>query len=56
MNFADVEKVLVQNLTFSNKASSWRKIGKGLNLFGLCQNPNCEAFNKEVIFKVGIIY
>ena len=54
LNFVNVEKGVVQNLSFSSKAPEWRSVEKGLNLFGNCQNKECEAFNEEVIHKVGI--
>ena len=56
LNFADVEKGLIQNLSFSNSAPKWRSVEEGLNLFGICKNPKCEAFDKEVVYKVGIIH
>ena len=30
------------------------KCTKGLNLFGICKKKTCQAFDKEVIYKVGI--
>ena len=41
-------------LKFSNKAPKWRKVCEGLNLFGKCIYSKCQAFKKEVIYKVGI--
>ena len=32
------------------KNSKYSNAKKGLNLFGICKNNSCEAFNKEVIF------
>ena len=54
MDFADVEKGIIQNLSFSKSAPKWRKVDEGLNLFGLCKNSKCKAFNEEVIHIVGI--
>ena len=54
INFVDVEKGLIQNLSFSKSAPEWRKVDEGLNLFGLCKNSECKAFNKEVVHIVGI--
>ena len=56
LEFADVEKGLIQNLNFSDNAPRWRVAIEGLNLFGLCENPNCQAFKKEVIHKVGFTF
>ena len=33
----------------SNAAPKYRYIAKGLNLYGICENENCEAYKKEVI-------
>ena len=49
LNFVDVEKNKINNLNFSQKAPKWRKIGKGLNIFGFCNNPKCEAYKNEVV-------
>ena len=54
INFVDVEKGLIQNVSFSKSAPEWRQVDKGLNLFGLCKNSECKAFNKEVVHIVGI--
>ena len=29
----------------------WRTISQGLNLFGICNNKNWNAFKNEVVFK-----
>ena len=54
MDFVDVEKGIIQNLSFSKSAPRWRCVREGLNLFGLCKNKTCEAFDKEVVHRVGI--
>ena len=41
-------------LQFSINAPKWRAASQGLNLFGQCINKYCEAYEKEVIFPVGI--
>ena len=56
LEFADIEKGLVQGLSFSDSAPKWRNVKTGLNLFGICKNSKCEAFDEEVIYKVGIIH
>ena len=50
LNFVDVEKEKIKNLNISQRAPKWRKMDKGLNIFGICNNSNCEAFKKEVIY------
>ena len=55
LEFADIDKITkTKKLYFSSKAPKWRKVLKGLNLFGKCINKNCEAYNVEVIHAVGI--
>ena len=56
LSFVDVEKGLIQNLSFSDSAPNWRSVKEGLNLFGVCKNQKCEAFDEEVVHKVGIIH
>ena len=48
--FSDIEKRLTENLVFSENAPEWRKVEKGLNIFGICKFPKSKAFQKEVIF------
>ena len=56
LDFVDVEKGLIQNLSFSHSAPRWRAVSHGLNLFGICKNSKCQAFDKEVVYKVGITH
>ena len=50
IDFADVSKGKVKELKFSKSAPEWRKVQKGLNIFGICCNPDCKAHEKEVVF------
>lgn len=50
LNFVDVQSLQIKNLNFSSNAPRWRVVKKGLNIFGICKNKNCEAYNKEVVF------
>ena len=55
LEFVDVDDLTkTKKLKFSSKAPNWRKVSIGLNLFGKCLNKKCEAFNAEVIHRVGI--
>ena len=51
--FTDPEKVGPKGIKFSPDAPFYRAVTKGLNLFGICENKNCLAFKKEVIYKFG---
>ena len=54
MEFVNVENGVITNLEFSESAPKWRSVTNGLNLFGICKKQTCQAFGKEVIYKVGI--
>ena len=61
LTFVDVEKGKIKNLNFSKNAPKWRKVDKGLNIFGICNNSKCEAHKKEVVYttvltKDGLIF
>ena len=49
--FTDPEKVKPKGIKFSDKASFYRTLSKGMNILGICENKNCMAFKKEVIYK-----
>lgn len=49
--FIDPSHTNIKQLSLSKEAPKWRIISEGLNIFGICQNPDCEAKNKEVIFR-----
>ena len=50
IDFSDVSKGKIKELKFSKSAPSWRKVKDGLNIFGICQNDECKAYNKEVVY------
>ena len=54
MNFVNVDKGVIKNLHFSDSSHEWRMVTEGLNLFGICKNKDCRAFDKEVVHIVGI--
>ncbi len=39
---------------FSNEAAKWNILINGLNVSGICENNNCEAYNKEVDCHIGM--
>jgi len=51
--FTDPEKIEPKGLKFSDKAPFYRAVTKGMNLLGICENKNCIAFKREVIYKFG---
>ena len=49
IDFKNIECGKVVNLQVKNLGEKWRKITRGINLFGKCENEKCEAYNCEVI-------
>ena len=54
IKFVDVSTGKVKELKFDEKAPKWREVNNGLNIFGICRNKKCEAFQKEVIHKTNL--
>ena len=54
ISFIDVSTGKVKELKFSKNAPDWRKVNKGLNIFGICKNPKCQAFKEEVVYKTNL--
>ena len=52
MLFSDVSKNKTKELTFSKKAPSYRKVTKGINIFGICKFKKCLAYQKEVVVRI----
>ena len=50
LDFVDVSSGKIKKLVFSDKAPIWRKVSKGLNIFGICNNSKCKAWKKEVVY------
>ena len=48
--FTDVSKEKVTHLKFSETAPIYRRVKEGLNIFGICQNKECIANKKEVVY------
>ena len=50
--FSNLSEEFIRRDNVSSHNSSipdWRIIGKGINLYGICQNNNCVAKGKQVI-------
>ncbi len=48
--FSDISKEKTKELKFSESAPPWRKVKEGLNIFGICENDECKAHKKEVVY------
>ena len=42
-----------EDIKISSKGPSYRTVKEGMNLFGICKNKKCLAYNKEVIHMFG---
>ena len=54
LDFVDVKTGKTKKLEFNKNAPKWRCVKKGLNIFGICENSECEAYKKEVVHIVGL--
>lgn len=52
MIFTDLSKNKTKEIRFSKKAPSYRKITKGINIFGICNFKKCQAYKKEVVVRI----
>lgn len=51
--FTDPTKVMPKDIKISSKGPSYRTVTEGMNLFGICKNKKCLAYDKEVIHMFG---
>ena len=49
--FVDPSNSDIKQLKLSKNPLKWRKVKRGLNIFGKCENKKCQASGKEVIYK-----
>jgi len=52
MIFTDLSKNKTSEIRCSKTAPSYRKIIKGINIFGICNFKKCKAYKKEVVSNV----
>ena len=52
--FVNVSQGKIKELKLSKNAPKWRLINEGLNIFGICQNSKCKAYNKEVVYRTNL--
>ena len=50
-NLSD-EFLIKVDVSYSPNIPKWRTVGKGINLFGICKNNNCQAKGNQVIMRV----
>ena len=51
--FTDPTKVSPKEIQLSSDGPFYRTVTNGMNLFGVCKNKKCAAYNKEVIYQFG---
>lgn len=49
IKFTDISKQIYEEHYFSDTAPSYRIVMQGINIYGICKNKKCIAFNEEVI-------
>ena len=50
--FTDLSKNKTKEIGLSKKAPSYRKVAKGINIFGICNFKKCKAYKKEVVVRI----
>ena len=50
--FTDLSKNKAKEIGFSKNAPSYRKVTKGINIFGICNFKKCKAYKKEVVVRI----
>ena len=48
--FVDPSNSKLKQIKLCKNPPKWRLVKRGLNIFGKCENPKCQAFKKEVIY------
>ncbi|CAF3753562.1 unnamed protein product [Rotaria sp. Silwood1] len=43
----------IERVKWATEAPRWRIAGRGLCLEGICENPECKAFEKQVVMTIG---
>lgn len=51
--FADLDAENEIRISLQRSGPPWRRVARGLNLLGICLNPNCNAYKQEVAIKKG---
>ena len=50
--FTDLSKNKTKEIGLSKKAPSYKKVTKGINIFGICNFKKCKAYKKVVVVKI----
>ena len=52
MTFTDLSQNKTKEIGFSSYAPSYRRVTKGINIFGICHCKYCKAYEEEVIVNI----
>ena len=50
--FTDLSKNRTKEIGLSKKTPSYKKVTKGINIFGICNFKKCKAYKKVVVVKI----
>ena len=50
--FTDLSKNKTKEIGLSKKTPSYKKVTKGINIFGICNFKKCKAYKKVVVVKI----
>ena len=52
MTFTDLSQNKTKEIGFSPYAPSYRRVARGINIFGICHCKYCKAYEKEVVVNI----
>ena len=53
LQFTDISKKIYEEQYFTEEAPSYRIVGEGINIYGICKVKKCKAYKEEVIYPLG---
>ena len=56
INVVDVSKNQTRILEFDPNAPFYRRVTNGLNIYAICSNSSCNAYNKGIYCPIGFVY
>ena len=56
INVVDLSKNQTRILNFAPNAPFYRRVTNGLNIYAICSNSSCNAYNKGIYCPIGFVY